>query len=401
MESFDERLLGPLTRTGGNFFTFVAALLAVEAWAAFAWWTQVSYGFQVTGLNNTVVWGLYIANFVFLIGISHAGILISATVRILKLRRYRPVARMAEVLTLVSLVMAVLSVVADLGRPDRWYNMLLSIQISSPLAWDFTFIALYFTLSALYLFLSLRDDIARCEGSAAWRRGLFRLLMRIYDKVTPRDHEKYEGMLNRFALVVLPFPVFGSGMVVPFIFSVLVAKPTWNVPFFGPYFLSALFRRVYDWEEVLRPEVFRGLGDIMIVLIPVYVYFTFLEQFTSQYVRAATELAVSDYLLSGPYALIFWSMVIFGFIVPFFVLIASRSRTVNGVYLAALMVSIGLWIKRVIIVVPTLVQPNLPFDIGSYNPTWVEWSVLVGIFAFGALLYSMFVKLFPIIELDI
>ncbi len=151
-----ERLLEPLTRTKKGFVPFMAALVVVLAWGAIAWWTQLTYGFQVTGLNNTVVWGLYIATFVFLIGVSHAGILISATVRLMNLERYKPVARMAEVLTITGLVGAILSVIVDLSRPDRWINFLTGLRLTSPLAWDFVFIALYFALSALYLLLSLK-----------------------------------------------------------------------------------------------------------------------------------------------------------------------------------------------------------------------------------------------------
>ena len=409
-----ERLLEPLTKTKKGFVPFMAALVVVLAWGIIAWWTQLTYGFQVTGLNNTVVWGLYIATFVFLIGVSHAGILISATVRLMNLERYKPVSRMAEVLTLTGLVVAVLSVIVDLSRPDRWINFLTGLRLTSPLAWDFVFIAIYFTLSALYLFISLKEDILEVRHLAPRGTGwIYGILVWFYDKATPKSHEAYQKFLDRFALLILPFPVFGSGMVVPFIFSVLVAKPTWNVPFFGPYFLgaaalsgvsaviiiAAIFRKVFNWEGVLESEIFTGLGKVMLILIPVYVYFTFLEQFTSQYVGATLELAVSDYLLSGPYAMVFWSMLILSFAFPFVLLIVRK--TVKGVFVAALLVTLGLWVKRVIIVVPTLVHPNLPFELGSYSPTWVEWSVLAGIFALLMLLYSAFVKIFPIIELDI
>ena len=414
-ETDENRLLEPLTHTGRNFQPFMAALVVIIAWGALAWWTQMSYGFQVTGLNNSVVWGIYIANFVFLIGISHAGILISATVRLLDLKNFKPVARMAEVLTIVGLASAILSVIVDLGRPDRWFNILVSLRITSPLAWDFVFIALYFTLSAIYLLLSLKEDVVRCREFAPRGTGwIYGLLIWFYDRVTPKDHEAYERLLKRFALLILPFPVFGSGMVVPFIFSVLVAKPTWNVPFFGPYFLTAailsgvsavvilatILRNIFQWDDFLKPIIYRGLASLMLVLIPIYVYFTFLEQFTSQYVQATHELVISDYLLMGPYAAIFWSMILLGFIVPFTLLIVSK-RSVTGVFTASVLVTFGLWVKRVIIVVPTLIHPNLPFDIGNYAPTWVEWSIIAGIFALGTLLYSLFVKVFPIIELDI
>lgn len=409
-----ERLLEPLTKTKKGFVPFMAALVAIISWGFIAWWTQFKYGFQVTGLNNTVVWGLYIATFVFLIGMSHAGILISATIRVLNLERYRPISRMADVLTITGLIAAVLSILVDLSRPEKWYQFLLSLRLTSPLAWDFVLIAISFILAAMYLFLSLKEDILAVRDRAPRGVGwIYGLLIWLYEKVTPEDHDAHQKLLNRFALLILPLPVFSSGMVVPFIFSALVAKPSWNVPFLGPYFLGAaalsgvsvviiiavVFRKVFDWEDILEPGIFRGLGKVMLVLIPVYVYFTFLEQFTSQYVGATLELAISDYLLKGPYAVVFWSMMILSFVFPFLLLVFRK--TVRGTFIAALLVTLGLWIKRVIIVVPTLVHPNLPFELGSYSPTWVEWSVLAGIFALFMILYSAFAKIFPIVELNI
>lgn len=409
-----ERLLEPLTKTKKGFVPFMAIPIVVLAWGLVALWTQLRYGFQVTGLNNTVVWGLYISTFVFFMGVKDGGILITAIIRVMKLERYKPISRMAEVLTITALVAAVLAVIVDLTRPDRWYIFLTSLRFSSPLAWDFSFIAIYFIVSALYLLLTLKEDILEVRHIAPRGTGwIYGMLVWFYDRATPKSHEAHQKLLDRFALLMLPFPVIGSGMVVPFIFSVLVAKPTWNVPFFGPYFLgaaalsgvavvvllAAVFRKVFGWEDILEPGIFKGLGRVMLVLIPVYTYFTFLEHFTSQYVQATPELTISDYLLTGPYASVFWSMMILSFVFPFLLLVFRR--TVRGVFVASLLVTLGIWVNRVILVVPTLVHSNLPFELGSYSPTWVEWSVIAGILALLMLLYSAFVKVFPIIELDI
>lgn len=414
MESNERKLLAPLTRTGTQFYAFMAVVLALIGWGGYAWWIQIQHGLQTTGLNNTIIWGLYISNFVFLIGISHAGILISATVRLMNLEKYKPVARMAEVLTVVGLLMAVLSVVVDLGRPDRIISMFMNLKVVSPLAWDLIFISLYFTFSAFYLFVSLKDDIIHCTEKVGRLGGLYRVLTKIYNVITPKDEQKYQRMLWWIALIILPFPVFGSGMVVPFIFSMLVARPAWNVPFFGPYFLTAAivsgvstvtfiavaFRRIFDWEDVIPSELIVGLGNFLKIGIPVYVYFTFVEQFTIQYVQEHADLAVSNYILQGPYAPYFWGMILFGFIVPELILIFPKTKNVKGVFLASLLVTAALWLKRIIIVVPALVFPNIPYEIGVYVPTWVEWSLIAGIFGLGGLIYAIFVKLFPIVELE-
>ncbi len=414
MEKKSLDVLAAVDSLGGRFYTFMALLGVFLLWGVYSWWTQFVLGLQTTGLNNTVIWGLYISNFVFLIGISHAGILISATVRLLNLKAYRPITRMAEVLTLTGLVMAVLSVVTDLGRPDRVVQMFLTLRVGSPLAWDLIFISLYFTFSAFYLFISMRRDIVYYATKLNKGGWLYGLLIWVYGIITPKDEHRYERMLTIVALLILPFPVFGSGMVVPFIFSMLAARSPWNTPFFGPYFLTgavvsgisavvviaAVLRVVFKWGDVVKDEIFTGLGRILKIIIPFYIYLTFVEQFTIQYTGLNAELAVSNSLLEGPYAALFWAMIVGGFVVPELMLLMKRTSTIKGILAASILVTVGLWVKRVIIVVPVLLYPNMPFDFGQYFPTWVEGSIIVGIFSLGILLYCVFLKLFPIIELD-
>ena len=183
MEHDDLTLIAPIRDTSRRFYVFIAAVSIVFLWGVYAWWNQFNLGLQMTGLNNTVVWGLYISNFVFFIGISHAGILISSTVRLLNLKVYRSIARMAEVLTLTGLVMGVLSVITDLGRPDRVLNLLLYLKVGSPLAWDLLFISLYFISSAFYLFISLKKDIIFFSSKHNFGGWLYKLLIGVYNVI--------------------------------------------------------------------------------------------------------------------------------------------------------------------------------------------------------------------------
>jgi molybdopterin-containing oxidoreductase family membrane subunit len=407
-------ILKPLKQTGLGFYLFVGVLAIISAWGLYAWWIEFRFGL-LTDLNNSIIWGLNISTFIFMIGISHAGILISSTVRLMNLKKYKPVARMAEVLTIVSLLMAVLYVVVDLGRPDRVLNLFLTLKLISPLAWDFIFIMLYLLLSAFYLFVSLKEDIIHLVNIDGNNSVLYRILIRVYDIITPKDNQSYEKMLRWVAYIILPFPVFGSGMVVPFIFSLLVAKPAWNVPFFGPYFVTAaivsgvsaviviavILRSVFNWEKIISSDLIIGLGNFLKLGIPVYVYFTFVEQFTIQYVQEHADIAVSNYILWGPYALYYWGMILLGLVVPEILLLFPKTRNVKGVFIASILVTVALWMKRVIIVIPALIYPNLPHQMEIYTPTWVEWSTFSGIIGVGILLYSLFIKLFPIVELDV
>ncbi|MCJ7715396.1 MAG: polysulfide reductase NrfD, partial [Anaerolineales bacterium] len=136
-----EKLLRPIKHTSKEFYPFIGLLGVISLAAIYAYITQLTTGLGVTGLNDVTIWGIYIVNFIFFIGISHAGIAISATVRLMKLHRYHKIARVAELLTIVSLAMAGLSIVIDLGRPDRSYLLVtkyLDRFMFSPLTWDIT-----------------------------------------------------------------------------------------------------------------------------------------------------------------------------------------------------------------------------------------------------------------------
>jgi Ni/Fe-hydrogenase subunit HybB-like protein len=168
-----EKLIRPLVHTSKEFYAFIAFLSVVSVVAIYAYVLQLTTGLGVTGLNDITIWGIYIVNFIFFIGISHSGIAISATVRLMKLHRYHKIARIAELLTIVSLAMAGLSIVIDLGRPDRSYLLITEFLKRfkfSPLTWDITAVGTYLTLSATYLYITLRHDFKiLSERFTGWR----------------------------------------------------------------------------------------------------------------------------------------------------------------------------------------------------------------------------------------
>src|SRR6266542_6479473 len=156
----DDDLFAPVLQTSRRFYVTVAILSAIVAWAAVAWITQLWSGLGVTGLNRPVYWGFYITNFVFFIGISHAGTLISAILRLCKAEWRRSITRSAEVITVLVLFFGVGNVLMDLGRPDRALNVLKHPNFRSPLLWDVCSITVYLTASSIYLYLPLIPDLA-------------------------------------------------------------------------------------------------------------------------------------------------------------------------------------------------------------------------------------------------
>ena len=155
----------PILETGNAYKALMIVVLALLAWSGYSFYQQLNHGLVVTGMGDIpggTPYGIYIANFIFFVGISHAGIAISSVVRLMNLETYKPVARIAEFITVVSLPMAVLSIVFDLGRPDRMLNMLIFGRGQSPLVWDMVSMTAYFVSSVIYLYTSMRADIAEC-----------------------------------------------------------------------------------------------------------------------------------------------------------------------------------------------------------------------------------------------
>lgn len=416
MTERQEKIMRPLRTTSREFWPFVAALALITVVFIYAYTIQLSKGLGVTGLNDITIWGVYIVNFIFFIGLSHAGIAISAAVRIMSLHRYAPIARMAEVLTLASLMMAGLSIVIDLGRPDRAYLMVVNFASrigASPLLWDITAVATYLILSTTYLYLPMREDLAVCRDSfTGWRK-------KMYEITLPGYEQGEEKVIKRLAwwmaVTILPVMVMVH-TTVSWIFSLLSNRPLWFGAAAGPYFIAAavasgiacviviaaILRKLFHWEDLLPPEIFRGLGNFLSVITLIYLYLMLVEQFTARFAGPAGEFFVSEAWLFGSYATLFWSLTTIGLILPCVYLLVQAFRpgkiNITWTSIFSLFIVIAMWFKRYIIIVPTLTVGGSPLQ--AYTPSWVEIMVLGGSFAALALIYTILLKLIPIIEME-
>jgi Ni/Fe-hydrogenase subunit HybB-like protein len=405
----EERLLAPVLKTGRAFYLTVAVLLMVIAWGLFAWFTQLRSGLGVTGLNRPVFWGVYITNFVFFIGISHAGTLISAILRLTKAEWRRSITRSAEVITVLVLFFGVGNVIADLGRPDRALNVIRHGSFSSPLLWDVSSITVYLTASTIYLYLPLIPDIALLRDRSTKRHAFYRALALGW---TGSERQKHllEKAIAVMAVLVIPIAV-SVHTVVSWVFAMTV-QPFWHSTIFGPYFVAgaifsgiaalliamAILRKAYHLEDYLRPVHFNFLGMLLLVMALLWFYFTFAEHLTAFYGAEPAHMAVLMAKITGHYAPYFWTMVVCCFVIPVAILANRKTRTVKGTVIASSTIILGMWLERWTIVVPTLVNPRLPYERGNYVPSWVEFSVLAGCCAAFILLYCLFTKVFPIVS---
>ncbi len=405
----DEALFLPVERTGRRFYITVAILFSFTLLFVLAYTWQLRYGLGVTGLTVPVYWGIYITNFVFFIGISHAGTLISAILRICHAEWRRSITRAAEVITVMVLLFGAGSVIVDLGRPDRALNVILHSNFRSPLLWDVCSITVYLTASVIYLYLPLIPDIALLRDRGKKWRWFYRLLALDWQG-TERQKHRLEKAISVMAILVIPIAI-SVHTVVSWVFAMTV-QPMWHSTIFGPYFVVgaifsgiaaliialAIVRKVYGLENYLKDIQFNNLGRLLLVMALLWFYFTFAEHLTVYYGQEPEEMHILMSKVAGPYWPMFWGMVLCNFVVPVPILAIRRLRTVAGTVVASSFIVVGMWLERFIIVVPSLSQPRLlPSDV-FYYPTWVELFVTLGFFATFILLYVLFTKVFPIVS---
>ena len=407
----EEEILKPITQTGYKFYLAIAILLSIVFLGIFAWITQLRNGLGMTGLNRPVYWGFYITNFVFFIGISHAGTLISAILRIAHAEWRRAITRSAEVITVLVLFFGVINIITDLGRPDRLLFVIQHGKFRSPLLWDVVSISTYLVCSSIYLFLPLIPDIALLRNKfRGTLRGVFYRTLALGWKGTDREWKILEKAIAFMAILVIPVAV-SVHTVVSYVFAMTI-QPMWHSTIFGPYFVTGaifsgiaaliiamvIIRRSCHLERYLKPIHFDNLGKLLLVMALLWVYFTFTENLTSYYGAEPSHMAVFYAKLAGPYAPYFWSMVILCFFLPVVLLSNKKTRTIKGTFVASVGIIIGMWLERFTIVLPTLINPRLPYERGMYHPTWVEFSITAACFSAFILLYIIFTKIFPIVS---
>jgi len=407
----DERvLLMPMVRTTKTFWIWTAILSAITLWGAIAYVAQLRGGLGVTGLNTPEYWGIYIIDFVFFIGISHAGTLISAILRISKAEWRRAITRSAEFITVLVIAFGAVQPIIDLGRPDRLLFIILHGQPFSPLLWDVCSIGLYFMASSIYLYIPMIPDLARIRDLGIRPKWLYWFLAIGYQD-TPESRRTLEKLIAILAVAVIPVAI-SVHTVIAWIFA-LTLRPMWHSTIFGPYFVigaiysgiaaliiaMAILRRVYRLEHYFKDVHFNNMGLLLLVMSLLWTYFTFAEYLTAWYGGEHAEMATFWSKVSGPFAVPFWLMVVACFIVPFGLMARKATRGVVGTAVASGFVVVGMWLERFNIVVPTSVHPRVAMPPASYWPTWVELSILAGTFSGFVLVYMVATKFFPIISL--
>ncbi|MEM1923311.1 MAG: NrfD/PsrC family molybdoenzyme membrane anchor subunit [Nitrososphaerota archaeon] len=394
-------------------YATLGILIIVIALALHAWLQQLTQGLAVTGLNRPVVWGIYMANFVFFISISMSGTFISSVMRLLSLEWGKPITRIAEVITVGSLLMAALNILFDVGGLFRAliYIPLFS-RIQSPVGWDVIVLLFYLLTGLGYLHVALIPDIAVMAGKESRFSWLYSLLR--YDWRGDKDQlHLLESGLKILAIVTVPVAVM-MHTVTGWIFGGMKAVSTWNDAIMGPYFIigallsglslviitSAIIRWRFALHEVIPDRTFINLGKMLLVFLLGYLYFMLAETFTVRYAAVSEDIRVSEFSWTGPYSPLTW-YVLASLVIASVVLLIPRLRTYKAVIAMSAAVLPAMWVKRVLIVLPGLIHhdslPTVQSALPQYTPTYVEFLLTAGSFAGLALILLLFVKLFPVL----
>ena len=417
-EQIEQDLLRPIFTSTLKYKVAVtlSACLVLAGVAAFAY--QLYAGIGVWGINSPVFWAFDITNFVFWIGISHAGTLISAILRLCNATWRRPVTRCAEAITVFSIIIGGLVPLCHIGRPWLAYWMIpypnqrgIWPNFRSPLAWDFFAISTYLTGSTTFLYLPTIPDFAAVRDSAKGFRKKIYGILALGWQGTPRQWQRLEIAMHIMAIAIVPVAV-SVHTIVSWDFSMTLV-PMWHSSIFGPYFVigaifsgiaalilaMALLRKFLHLEEYLRPLHFNNLGKLLLTTSLLWFYFTFAERLTTWYGNTPSEMDVFWSSIRQNFSVGFWAMVVCNFVIPVPILSIKRFRTITGTAIASCTIIVGMWLERFLIIVPALDHKFLQYAWGSYKPTWVEDTLMASSFGMMALLYLLFAKAVPMISI--
>jgi len=394
-------------------------LIAICLVGAFAYYRQLTQGLVVTNMGDYVSWGIYISNFVFFVAISLVGSLITAVLRLTNVHWSTPLTRIAEIIAVSAIVFASIIIIVDMGRPDRFYHLFIYGRLQSPILWDVIVISTYFVISLLLLYFPLLPDlkilINNSDKSPKWLNKLYKFLGSFW-KGTVSQFKISDRAINILCIIIIPV-AFCIHTVTSWLFATTY-RPGWDSTNFGAYFISGaflvgaggvvvamyVFRKYYHLEKYITEKHFDRMGKIVVLLALLYLYFNVNEYMIPAFKMKKPEEAHLTNLFTGEFAPLFWFAILVGMILPTLILVFKRGRKPVPMFIAGIMVVVGAWFKRYLIVTPTLLHPFLPMhdapaQYHHYFPSWEEWAIAMGSLAGALLIITFFARIFPIIPI--
>lgn len=412
--------LAPLWRRSRAWTVMVGLSGLGSLWLVLCVGYTFATGIGAWGNNIPVAWAFAIINFVWWIGLGHAGTFISAFLLLLEQRWRGSINRIAEAMTLFAILNAALFPLLHLGRPWFFYWLVpypstldLWPQFRSVLPWDLAAVFTYGTVSLLFWYTGLVPDLATARDRAPTRRrgriyGLFALGWR----GSARDWSRYRVAYGILAGLATPL-VVSVHSVVSFDFAIS-QLPGWHATIFPPYFVvGAIYsgfalvlvlviplRRIFRLSNLITRRHLDAMGKVVLVTGSLMLYSYVFESFMAWYSGDPYERYV--YLVHrpfGPYAPLWWAMVVMNLVTPQLYWFRRLRQSPVALFLGSVVILVGMWIERFVIVVTSLDHDFLPSSWDVYSPTWVDWGILAGTLALFSLLFLLFVRYVPVVSI--
>ena len=379
----------------------------------------ITIGVGLFGIMIPVGWGFDIVNFVWWIGIGHAGTLISAILLLLRQKWRQSINRFAEAMTLFAVACAGLFPLIHLGRPWYFYwlvpypsTMGIQPQFRSPLVWDVFAVSTYFTVSLLFWFLGLIPDLATLRDRARGRipRFIYGMLAMGWRGSAIHWH-RYEIAYLLLAGLATPL-VVSVHTVVSFDFAVSLV-PGWHSTIFPPYFVAGAIysgfamvltiaiplRKLYGLEDFITMRHLKNMGMVLLVTGMIVAYGYLIETFMAWYSGDIFEKYMMMNRMFGPYGWMYWLLILFNIVIPQALWFRSLHTNVLVLFLIAISVNIGMWLERYVIIVVSLHRDFMPSAWGRYSGTIFDYGVFVGTIGLFIALLFLFIRVLPMISI--
>jgi molybdopterin-containing oxidoreductase family membrane subunit len=381
---------------------------------AYCWHQQIIRGLGVAGISHPIMWGVYITDFVFWVGIAHSGTLISAVLFLFRAKWRVPIYRIAEAMTVFAVLTAGLFPIIHLGRPWNFYWLLpypnqryLWVNFRSPLLWDVFAVSTYLTVSVLFFIIGLIPDIAAARDRSTGIKKILYSLTSLGWRGSNNQWRHYVAAYGFFAALATPL-VLSVHSVVSWDFA-MGNVPGWHTTIFPPYFVAgAIFsglamvititipmRKAFHLEKYLTLWHYEKMCQLILFTSGIVTYAYATEFFIAWYSNNPFERYQFWFRPFGDFKLAFWGMVSCNCIFPLTLWWKKCRRNLVWLFILSILINIGMWLERFNIIFTSLSREFIPSAWGNYNFSWIEAGITVGSFGWFFTFLLIFIKLFP------
>jgi molybdopterin-containing oxidoreductase family membrane subunit len=393
-------------------FAMVMMLTVAVAWL-------IIKGVGVWGINIPVGWGFAIVNFVWWIGIGHAGTLISAILFLLNQQWRTSINRFAEAMTLFAVACAGLFPLIHTGRPWMAYymfpypsTMYLWPQFRSPLIWDVFAVSTYGTVSLMFWFVGLIPDLATLRDRAVTKpMQIIYGMLAMGWRGSARHWQRYQSAYLLLAGLATPL-VLSVHTVVSFDFAIAIV-PGWHTTIFPPYFVAGAIysgfamvltiaiplRKAYDLEDFITMRHLENMAKVMLATGLIVAYGYFYEYFMSIYSGNKFDLYLTQMRFHGPYSHFYYALILCNILTPQLLWFRKVRTNVAALFVMSLVVNLGMWLERFVIVVISLTRDFMPSALGRFSATVWDYATFAGTIGLFTMLLFLFVRVLPAISI--